>query len=64
MPFNVNITPRLEAILKWKVASGSYTSASDIVRETLRLMKGEDRMRAMTRDALRQNIREYPDRDA
>lgn len=39
MPMNVNLTPQLEALVKQKVASGLYSSASEVVREALRLME-------------------------
>ena len=36
MTMNVNLSPQLEAMVKDKVASGRYTSASEVVREALR----------------------------
>lgn len=42
---NVNLTPQLEELVRSKVASGLYTSASEVVREALRLMEAEDRLR-------------------
>jgi hypothetical protein len=35
---NVNLTPQLEELVRAKVASGMYSSASEVVREALRLM--------------------------
>ena len=37
MPMNVNLTPQLEDMVRKKVASGLYNSASEVVREALRL---------------------------
>ena len=37
MGMNVNLTPQLEELVRSKVASGLYTSASEVVREALRL---------------------------
>jgi antitoxin ParD1/3/4 len=38
MPINVDLTPFLEEMVRQKVNSGFYTSASEVVREALRLM--------------------------
>jgi antitoxin ParD1/3/4 len=56
MPMNVNLTPRLEDLIKRKVASGLYNSASEVVREALRLMEEQDRMREIKLERLRQDI--------
>jgi antitoxin ParD1/3/4 len=53
---NVNLTPQLEEMIKKKVASGFYNSASEVVREALRLMEGQDRVRAAKLEQLRQDI--------
>jgi antitoxin ParD1/3/4 len=58
MPLNINLTPQLEAMVREKVASGLYGSASEVVREALRLMEEQDRMRAAKLEQLRQSIRE------
>jgi antitoxin ParD1/3/4 len=55
---NVNLTPQLEALVRQKVASGLYSSASEVVREALRLMEEQDRMRAIKLEQLRQEIRD------
>lgn len=56
MPINVNLTPQLEDMIRKKVASGLYNSASEVVREALRLMAEQDRMRAVRLEHLRQDI--------
>jgi len=61
---NVNLTPQLEDMVRQKVASGLYTSASEVVREALRLMDEKDRLRAVKLDQLRQDIRESLDSGA
>jgi len=43
---NVSITPELEQFVAHKVESGRYTSASEVVREALRLLEEQDRTRA------------------
>jgi antitoxin ParD1/3/4 len=55
---NVNLTPQLEELVRSKVASGLYTSASEVAREALRLMEEQDRLRAAKLDRLRDDIRE------
>lgn len=39
---NVSLTPELEKLVQEKVESGRYTSASEVVREALRLMEKRD----------------------
>lgn len=55
---NVNLTPQLEEMVKKKVASGLYNSASEVVREALRLMAAQDRLRAVKLEQLRQDLRD------
>ena len=43
---NVSLTPDLDQFVAAKVASGRYTSASEVVREALRLMEERDETRA------------------
>jgi len=43
---NVSLTPELEKFVADKVASGRYTSASEVVREALRLLEEHDKSRA------------------
>ncbi len=58
MPMNVNLTPHLEDMVRQKVASGLYSSSSEVVREALRLMEEQDRLKSAKLDQLRQDIRE------
>lgn len=46
MGMNINLTPQLEEMVRRKVDSGLYNSASEVVREALRLMEEQDRLRA------------------
>lgn len=50
---NVNLTPRLEAMVREKVESGLYNNASEVVREALREMERKDQL-----DRLRESLRE------
>ena len=43
---NVSLTPELEKFVGAKVESGRYTSASEVVREALRLLEEHDAIRA------------------
>lgn len=58
MTMNINLTPQLEQLVREKVSSGLYNSASEVVREALRLMDAQDRLRALKLEHLRQDIRE------
>lgn len=58
MGMNVNLTPQLEEMVRSRVASGMYTSASEVVREALRLMDEQDRLRAAKLEQLREVIRQ------
>ena len=55
---NINLSPQLEELVRNKVASGFYTSASVVVREALRLLDAQDQMRASKLEQLRQDIRD------
>ena len=57
MGMNVNLTPQLEELVRSKVSSGMYTSASEVVREALRLMEEQDRLREGRLEQLRGEVR-------
>lgn len=42
---NVSLTPELEKYIQSKVESGRYTSASEVVREALRLLEQKEQER-------------------
>jgi antitoxin ParD1/3/4 len=56
MTMNINLTPQLESMVREKVSSGRYTSASEVVREALRLMEERDHLRAAKLEQLRRAI--------
>ena len=64
MALNVNLTPQLEALVRDKVASGLYTSASEVVREALRLLQAQDRLSEARLEQLRRDVREGLDSGA
>jgi antitoxin ParD1/3/4 len=43
---NVSLTPELEQFVQTKVQSGRYNSASEVVREALRLLEEHEKSRA------------------
>jgi antitoxin ParD1/3/4 len=53
---NVSLTPELEQLVAGKVESGMYTSASEVVREALRLLKERDELRQARLEELRPEI--------
>lgn len=53
---NISLTSELENYVKAKVATGMYNSASEVMREALRLMEERDAMQAVRLEALRQEI--------
>jgi antitoxin ParD1/3/4 len=57
MGMNINLTPQLEDLVRRKVESGLYNSASEVVREALRLMEEQDQIKAAKLDQLRRDIR-------
>ncbi|MGA2227676.1 MAG: type II toxin-antitoxin system ParD family antitoxin [Syntrophobacteraceae bacterium] len=54
---NVSLTPQLEELVKKKVDSGLYGSASEVMREALRLLEERDRIHSMRLEELRAEIR-------
>ncbi len=53
---NVSLTPELETLVNEKVKSGNYNSASEVVREALRLLKEQDELKRIRRDELRKEV--------
>ena len=43
---NVSLNPKLEKFIQGKLQQGSYNSASEVVREALRLLEEYDKARA------------------
>ena len=54
---NISLTPQLEELVKKKVESGLYGSASEVMREALRLLDERDRLHAMRLEELRAEIK-------
>jgi antitoxin ParD1/3/4 len=57
MTMNVSLTPELEKFVAEKVKSGLYNSASEVVRESLRLLRREDEIQKLQLEELRREIK-------
>lgn len=55
---NISLTPRLEKLVKRKVASGLYHSASEVIRESLRFCENYERLHQAQVSALKRDIEE------
>jgi antitoxin ParD1/3/4 len=55
---NVNLTPELEQLVQSKVKTGRYNSASEVVREALRLLEEHDQIRQLRFQEMRRRIQE------
>jgi antitoxin ParD1/3/4 len=55
---NVSLTQDLADLVRRKVESGLYTSASEVVREALRLLADQDRLNSIREEELRPQIAE------
>ena len=56
MSLNVSLPPELEARVRQKVESGLYGSASEVIREALRLFESYENVRAATFTTLHADI--------
>ena len=54
---NISLTPQLETLVKNKVESGLYGSASEVMRDALRLLEERDRKNALRVEHLRTEIK-------
>ena len=53
---NISLTPELEQFVNNKVSSGMYTSASEVIRESLRLLHTFEDLQAQRINQLGQSI--------
>ena len=53
---NVHLTPEFEQLVQAKVQSGHYNSASEVVREALRIMEQRDEVRSIQLQELRNRM--------
>ena len=54
---NISLTPQLETLVKSKVKSGLYGSASEVMRDALRLLEVRDRRQLLRVEELRAEIK-------
>ena len=55
---NVHLTAELVQLVQSKVKSGRYNSASEVIREALRLLEERDQLMELRKEAIRQKIDE------
>jgi antitoxin ParD1/3/4 len=55
-PMNIHLTRELEQLVQNKVQSGRYNSASEVVREALRLMEERDLHKEQIRKQIVQGL--------
>jgi antitoxin ParD1/3/4 len=53
---NISLTPQLEKLVQKKVVSGLYNSASEVIREALRLLEENDRIRELRLKELQREV--------
>ncbi len=53
---NISLTPELKSLVNNKVKTGLYNSASEVVREALRLLEEQDRIKEIRLEELRKEI--------
>jgi len=58
MSINISLPPELETRVRQRVESGLYGSASEVIREALRLLEAYEGVRLSRLDALRQDVAE------
>ncbi len=61
MNISISLTPELLGLIKAKVASGRYTSASEVVRKALRLLERADPIETERVEGLRRAWQEGVD---
>ena len=54
---NVSLTPQLDAFLQSRVKSGQYQTASEVVREALRLLQHQEKQREESLKQLKAKLR-------
>lgn len=53
---NVHLTSELEQFVQSKVQTGRYNSASEVVREALRLLEERDQIKTVRKEEIRKKI--------
>ena len=55
---NISLTPELDTFVEGKVNSGLYHTASEVIREGLRLLKERDTLQEIRAEELRKQVRD------
>jgi antitoxin ParD1/3/4 len=55
-PVNISLTPELEQMVDDKVKSGRYASASEVIREGLRLLEEQEQLKQQRLSEVRRKI--------
>jgi antitoxin ParD1/3/4 len=55
---NIHLTPELGQLVRSKLKSGRYNSASEVVREALRLLEQRDEVFTLHKEQIRKQIEE------
>lgn len=55
---NVSLTPELEAFIQETVATGQYTSASEVVRASLRTFREQERWKAYAQAKIQKGLQD------
>jgi antitoxin ParD1/3/4 len=55
---NIHLTPELGQLVRSKLKSGRYNSASEVVREALRLLEQRDEVFTLRKEQIRKQIEE------
>ena len=58
---NVSLTPELDKIVRQKVKTGMYHSASEVIREALRLLQSHDELQRQKIEVLKVEIKKGVD---
>jgi antitoxin ParD1/3/4 len=53
---NVSLTPMFEKLIQKKVKSGAYNNASEVMRETFRLLEEQDKTKEMKLQQLKTEL--------
>ena len=53
---NVSLTPALTKLVTEKVKNGRYTSASEVIREALRLLEEQDKIKLLEEQYIREQV--------
>ena len=62
MPSSCAVVPHFERFIKQQIESGRYSSASEVIRDALRLLEEREELRENRIEALRQQVQDGKER--